>query len=305
MSRGEGNPSRISVRRAGAEDVMELAEMLTDFYSHHARLLGSPPKSLEWGRSTARETLSDESSVVLILEESGRVVGFARLQEHEGAVFLREIYVRPERRGRGLGRLLLKEAEREAYRRWGVDSIFLSVIPANDEALDFFVSAGYDFLNTIELTRWEGGANSDVAILGRLVGARLRRATGRLRELVRGGRVLVRAGEHCVARLEEPVEGAFAVVRDGRELTVVARRDRLPDRPEGDVECGFRLLTFSMELPFNLVGFMAAVSDALAHEGVSLLVFSSYSTDHILVKEGDLQRAIRALERLGFVVEFE
>ncbi len=305
MSRGEGNPPGISVRRAGAGDETALAEMLADFYTHHARLLGSPPKSLEWGRSTARRALSDETSVVLILEESGRAEGFARLQEHEGAVFLREIYVRPDRRGSGLGRLLLREAEREARNRWGADSIFLSVIPANDEALDFFVSAGYDFLNTIELTRWEGGANSDVAVLGRLLGARLRRATGRLRELIERGRVLVRSGEYCVARLEEPVEGAFAVLRDGRELTVVARRDLLPDRPEGDVECGFRLLTFSMELPFTLVGFMAAVSNALAHEGVSLLAFSSYSTDHILVKEGDLRRAIRALKRLGFVVEFE
>jgi hypothetical protein len=58
-----------------------------------------------------------------------------------------------------------------------------------------------------------------------------------------------------------------------------------------------------MVLPFGLVGFLARVSRALADEKVSILAISAFSTDHILVKESDLPRAIKKLQSLGFVVE--
>jgi len=51
------------------------------------------------------------------------------------------------------------------------------------------------------------------------------------------------------------------------------------------------------------VGFLARVSGALAEEGISIFVISSYSTDHILVKEKDVLKAIRKLEELGCIVE--
>ncbi len=93
----------------------------------------------------------------------------------------------------------------------------------------------------------------------------------------------------------------FAIVKDTGGITVV-----LPESELGKIgsmmscERGFRLLTFDTVLPFDLVGFISKVSTALAEAGISVLVFSSYSTDHILVKGEDVDRALDVLEGLGF-----
>lgn len=54
-----------------------------------------------------------------------------------------------------------------------------------------------------------------------------------------------------------------------------------------------------MDLPFDLVGFLAAVATALAEADVSVFVLSSYSTDHVLVKEDDIDASISKLETFG------
>ena len=96
----------------------------------------------------------------------------------------------------------------------------------------------------------------------------------------------------------------FAVVKDLRGLTVVLPESKLKDVGEV-IECerGFRLFTFDTVLPFDLVGFISKISTALADAGISVLVFSSYSTDHILVKGKDVENAVEVLEDLGFEIE--
>jgi hypothetical protein len=68
------------------------------------------------------------------------------------------------------------------------------------------------------------------------------------------------------------------------------------------VERGWRALTVRGPLEFTLTGIMAALSGALAGAGVTLFALSSYDTDHVLVKQVDLQRAIKALREAGHVV---
>lgn len=58
-----------------------------------------------------------------------------------------------------------------------------------------------------------------------------------------------------------------------------------------------------MVLPFGLVGFLAKVSKVLVDEKISIFAISAYSTDHILVKKKDLEKAIKKLENLGCIVE--
>jgi hypothetical protein len=41
------------------------------------------------------------------------------------------------------------------------------------------------------------------------------------------------------------------------------------------------------------------VATALADEGVSIFALSAYSTDHVLVKEADADRAVETLSDLG------
>ncbi len=118
-----------------------------------------------------------------------------------------------------------------------------------------------------------------------------------------GGRVLLRSAAFAVVRASGPRPDAFAVIRDPAETTWVIEESRLGDvAAELTVEPGWRLLTFDAAMPFDLVGFLAEVSRALAARGVGIFVLSSYSTDHVLVKGRDLEAALAALRDLGLRV---
>jgi hypothetical protein len=60
-------------------------------------------------------------------------------------------------------------------------------------------------------------------------------------------------------------------------------------------EGGFRLVTLDIELPWNVVGFLARVTEILAREGVAVGALSAFSRDHLLIKQDDLGKALRIL----------
>ena len=60
----------------------------------------------------------------------------------------------------------------------------------------------------------------------------------------------------------------------------------------------YRLITFDLELDFNLFGFMAEVSKVLAEAEVSILPIAAFSRDHILVPRGQFDIALQALQKL-------
>jgi hypothetical protein len=117
--------------------------------------------------------------------------------------------------------------------------------------------------------------------------------------LLDGGSVVVSGASYAICRSTRPDPTAFACVQDGEETTVIQRTDAVDREAAVDVDAGWRLLTFELTLPFELVGFLAVVAGALADAGVSMCAVSAYSTDHVLVGEADLDRAVRTLEGLG------
>jgi uncharacterized protein len=68
-----------------------------------------------------------------------------------------------------------------------------------------------------------------------------------------------------------------------------------PAFPHARVQAPFRVISFDLELPNDLVGFLAVASRALAEAGVPILAICGYSKDHILVREEHLERALAAL----------
>ncbi len=118
------------------------------------------------------------------------------------------------------------------------------------------------------------------------------------------GKVILWKDRFAIAKVKElPVEASFfALIVDRGEITVVIKEKHLPNIDVEKVEKGYRMFTFDMVLPFNMVGFLARISKALADAGVSIFVISSYSTDHLLVREEDLEKARKALEELGFII---
>jgi hypothetical protein len=64
---------------------------------------------------------------------------------------------------------------------------------------------------------------------------------------------------------------------------------------DAKVESGFRLLTFDIELDFSVVGFLAEVAKILAAEKISIVAVSAFSRDHLLIKQENLSKALKAL----------
>jgi uncharacterized protein len=68
--------------------------------------------------------------------------------------------------------------------------------------------------------------------------------------------------------------------------------------PHARAERPYRVISFDLDLPGGLVGFMAAISGALAAAGVPLLAVCAYSKDHLLVREEHLDAALEAIAAL-------
>lgn len=91
----------------------------------------------------------------------------------------------------------------------------------------------------------------------------------------------------------------FMIFSDPYEVTLVLNRpdfERVRDEiDDSRVESSFRLLTFTTELDFAVVGFLAEVSRILAEANISICVLSAFSRDHLLIRQNDLARALKAL----------
>lgn len=93
---------------------------------------------------------------------------------------------------------------------------------------------------------------------------------------------------------------AFAVMMvDKDEITVVMHEPdwSLAGRQLQRVRMrtGMRLITFDLDMDMDTVGFMAVISRLLADANIPILPLAAYSRDHLLVREGDFERAWNTL----------
>ena len=70
---------------------------------------------------------------------------------------------------------------------------------------------------------------------------------------------------------------------------------------EAKTEGNFRLLSFDIELDFNVVGFLAEVARILAEAEIPIVALSAFSRDHLLIKQQDLSKTLKFLG--GYVGE--
>jgi hypothetical protein len=99
--------------------------------------------------------------------------------------------------------------------------------------------------------------------------------------------------------LSPRVESNFMLLRDPFEVTLLLEEDdwrsmRHAAR-DAKVEGGFRLVTLDIELPWNVTGFLARVTELLAASEIPVGALSSFSRDHLLIKQDDLGKALRIL----------
>lgn len=92
----------------------------------------------------------------------------------------------------------------------------------------------------------------------------------------------------------------YSVTRTNDELSVVAPAEIDPG--PGDREPGWSCLQICDTLEFGMVGVLAEIARILAEARVSIFTVSTYNTDHILVRTGDVPAAVHALTIAGHAV---
>jgi len=110
----------------------------------------------------------------------------------------------------------------------------------------------------------------------------------------------VMAAAGVIAEIAEPFS---SVIVDRDEVSLVIPEEAFDDFRARLVGCEvgaitYRLITFDVVLPLNLVGFMAAVSSVLAEGGISIMAYAAFSRDHLLVPVDQYEQAITLLEQL-------
>ena len=102
----------------------------------------------------------------------------------------------------------------------------------------------------------------------------------------------------AVAQIHAP----FFVQIGSDELTVALATDEWTRVrrvfPGATEEPGYRLITLEVRLDWNVIGYLAAVTRALADAGVPVGVLSSFYYDHLLVRDDLLEKAEAALQHL-------
>ncbi len=115
---------------------------------------------------------------------------------------------------------------------------------------------------------------------------------------------VVRAGDLACLNTEVLRKSCFAAIYDPAldEYTLYIENEKVPEIPLDDgyaVFGSYRLIRFLLHVPFEGVGFIAAIAAAIAKKGVNILAVSAYSCDYLLVKNEDVELAREAIAGLG------
>ncbi len=132
---------RSEIRRARVEDAGDVARLLHDFNTEFSE----PTPPLADLRARVRELLASEEIVALLAGKPPLGLALFRIRPSlwstAADVYLEELYVVPERRGRGIGRQLL-EAAMAAAREAGADHFELTTGETDAAARALYESIG-------------------------------------------------------------------------------------------------------------------------------------------------------------------
>ncbi|GEM85791.1 ACT domain-containing protein [Meiothermus granaticius] len=95
--------------------------------------------------------------------------------------------------------------------------------------------------------------------------------------------------------------GFVGISRSPEELSIVCWESRVPAGVQA--ERGWRALKLRGPFEFSLCGILASVLNPLAQAQIGILAVSTFDTDYVWVKSGQLEPALQALESAGHVVQ--
>lgn len=125
-----------------------------------------------------------------------------------------------------------------------------------------------------------------------------------LQDIIHASNFQIYEGDYVYAKVKKlpSLDGHFMVTKDKDEITVVTTAENLKSLElEERNKDTYSLIALNVSIPFYSVGFLAAVSDAIAAAGMNILIVSTYSKDYIMVKSDCLEKAKKVLLNIGFI----
>ncbi|GCE18149.1 ACT domain-containing protein [Dictyobacter kobayashii] len=94
-----------------------------------------------------------------------------------------------------------------------------------------------------------------------------------------------------------------SLTRTRDELSVVCLQSNVP--AEAQAERGWRCIKVEGPFDFSVSGVHASLALPLAEANISVMAIATYETDHLLLKEQDLEPAIAVLTKAGHTFRTE
>jgi len=145
------------IRPAGRDDAALLLELIGELaeYERLAGMVRGDPDLL------AKALFDDEAAEAIVAEEGEEAVGYAIFFstfssfECRSGIWVEDLFVRPEHRGRGIGRALLGHISGLALKR-ECARLEWSALDWNSPALQFYDSLGASLMEQWRILRLEG-----------------------------------------------------------------------------------------------------------------------------------------------------
>jgi len=135
------------ISKAVNEDAPALDKLVNSAYRGDSSRTGWTTEAdlLDGTRTDAAaiaELIQTPGTTLLKYVEDNEILGCVELRNQRGKLYLGMLTVKPHLQGKGIGKLLLKEAEEEAKNQ-KCSSIFMTVISVRKELIDWYLRHGY------------------------------------------------------------------------------------------------------------------------------------------------------------------
>lgn len=153
-----------SIRSAGEEDILLILNFIKELAEYEKMLeevVATEDLLYEW-------IFVKEIAEVLIAELEGKPVGFALFFHNfstflgRGGIYLEDVYVKPEYRGKGIGKGLLKKLAQLAVER-GCGRLEWACLDWNEPSINFYLSLGAQAMDEWTVYRLSGDALNRLA----------------------------------------------------------------------------------------------------------------------------------------------
>ena len=125
-----------------------------------------------------------------------------------------------------------------------------------------------------------------------------------LRKIIKASKLVLHNEVFIYAKVKSipQIDNHFFISKDSDEITVITKKENISKLDLLEKSSDERSL---IEIQFSdstedSVGFLAAVSSALAEQGISISVISTFSKDYLIINKEDEKKTIQSLKQLGF-----